>query len=78
MNQSTVAQAVQVIYPFNTDQFAEINGVKSHTVRQRLCEKGSYYGIVPKKLANGRLAWPSVQVEAKGKDCGAAIHGAGQ
>ena len=41
-----------------TRDFAESRLVKSQTVLKRLCETGSYYGVVPKKLPNGRLAWP--------------------
>lgn len=29
------------------------------TIRVRLCKTGSYFGIRPKKLPNGRLLWPS-------------------
>lgn len=44
-----------------TRDFAESRLVKSQTVLKRLCETGSYYGVVPKKLPNGRLAWPVSQ-----------------
>lgn len=47
----------------NTDDFGALNGVKGQSVRVRVCRTGSYFGIVPKKLANGRLLWPAVQVE---------------
>ncbi len=49
-------------YDLSAEQFAALNQVKSQTVRARLCRTGSYFGIVPLKLANGRLAWPAVQV----------------
>jgi hypothetical protein len=48
----------------DTERFAELNQVKSQTIRKRYCETGSYFGVKPKKLMNGRLAWPDVQVEA--------------
>ena len=51
-------------YTLDTDGFAALNQVKAQTVRKRLCETGSYMGVRPKKLANRRLAWPAVQVEA--------------
>lgn len=51
-------------YNLDTERFAEQNRVKSQTVRKRYCETGSYFGVVPKKLINGRLAWPDVQIEA--------------
>lgn len=41
-----------------TQQLAKIYLVKPQTVLKRYCETGSYFGIVPKKLPNGRLAWP--------------------
>lgn len=46
-----------------TDAFALLQRVKPQTVRARLCNTGSYFGIKPKTLANGRLLWPSVQIE---------------
>lgn len=49
-------------YELSAEQFATLNQVKSQTVRARLCRTGSYFGIRPLKLANGRLAWPAVQV----------------
>lgn len=42
----------------NTRQFAEKNLVTAAVVRTRLCTEGSYFGIIPIKLANGRLIWP--------------------
>lgn len=50
-------------FPLDTDTFAARNQVKGQSVRARVCRTGSYFGITPKKLANGRLAWPDVQVE---------------
>lgn len=49
-------------YELSAEQFAALNQVKSQTVRARLCRTGSYFGVLPLKLANGRLAWPAVQV----------------
>ena len=51
-------------YELSADEFAALNQVKSQSVRARLCRTGSYFGIRPLKLANGRLAWPAVQVAA--------------
>ncbi|NYH22889.1 hypothetical protein [Paraburkholderia bryophila] len=44
----------------DTDQFAELNGVKAQSVRKRYAQTGSYFGIRPLKLANRRLKWPHV------------------
>jgi len=49
-------------YELSAEQFASLNQVKPQSVRARLCRTGSYFGIRPLKLANGRLAWPDVQV----------------
>jgi hypothetical protein len=51
-------------YELSAEQFAALNQVKPQSVRARLCRTGSYFGIRPLKLANGRLAWPAVQVAA--------------
>lgn len=48
----------------DTEQFAQINLVKSQTVRRRLSQTGSYFGVRPLKLINGRLSWPAIQVSA--------------
>ena len=50
-------------YDQSAEQFAALNQVKAQSVRARLCRTGSYFGVVPRKLANGRLAFPAVQVE---------------
>ena len=49
-------------FTLTTDQFAAINMVKAQTVRARISRLGSYFGVNPIKLANGRTAWPKVQV----------------
>ena len=49
-------------FELSTEQFAAFNQVKAQSVRSRLCTTGSYFGVVPRKLANGRLAFPAIQV----------------
>ena len=49
-------------YELSAEQFAALNQVKAQTVRARLCRTVAYFGVIPLKLANGRLAWPAVQV----------------
>lgn len=49
-------------YELSAEQFAALNQVKAQSVRARLCRTGSYFGVRPLKLINGRLAWPAVQV----------------
>jgi len=42
----------------STNEFAASHLVLPQSVRVRLCQTGSYFGIVPEKLPNGRLMWP--------------------
>lgn len=42
----------------NTEKLAELIGVKPHTIHRALCVDGHYLGLVPTKLANGRLLFP--------------------
>ena len=49
-------------YELNTEQFAKLNLVKSQSVRARYCKTGSYFGVRPLKLSNGRQVWPAVRV----------------
>ena len=51
-------------YKLTTESFAALNGVKGQSVRARVCRFGSYFGITPRRLRNGRLIWPVVQVAA--------------
>jgi hypothetical protein len=51
-------------FALSTKQFAEINMVKPESIHSRLCRFGSYFGIMPVKLANGRMAWPQEQARA--------------
>lgn len=47
----------------STNDLARAIGGKPASIRVRLCEKGSYYGLVPKRLPSGRLLWPGDSVE---------------
>ena len=49
-------------YDQSAKQFAALNQVKAQSVRARLCRTGSYFNVIPLKLANGRLVWPAVRV----------------
>ncbi len=42
----------------DTEEFARQHLVKPQSVRVRLCRTGSYFGVKPRKLPNGRLSWP--------------------
>ncbi len=41
-----------------TEDLAGQLGLKPETIRKAAAKSGSYYGIVPQKLPNGRLIWP--------------------
>lgn len=60
--QSPSSETKAVEYPWSCEQFAAHHHVKAQSVRARICRFGSYFGVVPKKLANGRMAFPAVQV----------------
>ncbi len=49
---------------YTTDDAAAILGVLPHTLRAGMCRAGHYLGITPVKLANRRLLWPAIKVDA--------------
>ncbi|KAF3461263.1 hypothetical protein GO287_02042 [Ralstonia solanacearum] len=49
-----------------TEVFANNNHIRPQTPRKQYCLTGSYFGVVPTKLANGRLLWPDVIVTKSG------------
>jgi len=49
---------------YTTEQLAEVVHGRPSSIRTRLCKTGSYYGITPKKLPNGRLLWPTKEIFA--------------
>lgn len=48
----------------STEVFAARRLVKPESVISRLCRTGSYFGVRPVKLENGRLLWPDDDPEA--------------
>ena len=46
-----------------TENFANSIGCKPSSIRVRLCETGSYFGVKPHKLPSGRLLWPTDAVQ---------------
>lgn len=46
-----------------TDDLASKLGIKPQSIRARLSLTGSYFGLTPKKLPNGRLLWPADALE---------------
>ena len=47
----------------STAELSEIVKAKPESIRVRLCTTGSYYGVKPLKLPNGRLLWPGNALE---------------
>jgi hypothetical protein len=50
-------------FNLSTEAFASQLHIKPQSIRARVCRTGSYFGILPKKLPNGRLLWPSDAAE---------------
>lgn len=42
-----------------TKQFADALGITPDTLRRALCVGGSYFGVIPIKMPNRRLIWPT-------------------
>lgn len=61
--ESAQSAAESLPYDRSTEEFARLNQVKGTSVVARICRTGSYFGVVPKKLANGRLVFPGIQVK---------------
>lgn len=47
----------------STETLAADCKVKPQSIRVRLCRTGSYFGLKPVKLPNGRLLWPGNALE---------------
>lgn len=47
----------------STEELARAIAGRPASIRVRLCQTGSYYGIKPFKLPSGRLLWPADSVE---------------
>lgn len=45
------------------NKFAEIIGINPTSIHRRVCLTGSFYGLRPQKLPNGRLLWPDDAVD---------------
>jgi hypothetical protein len=43
----------------STEALAGFAQVKPPSIRERLSRTGSYFGLVPERLPNGRLSWPA-------------------
>jgi hypothetical protein len=44
-----------------TEILAKFLGIQPGTMRRSLCQNGHYAGLVPLKLGNGRLLWPTTE-----------------
>ena len=47
----------------STEALAGFAQVKPPSIRERLSRTGSYFGLVPERLPNGRLSWPGDSFE---------------
>lgn len=48
-----------IVPMLTTNQFARALALKPQSLRKRLSQTGSYFGVRPYKLPNGKLRWPS-------------------
>jgi hypothetical protein len=46
-----------------TETLAAGLGIKPQSIRARVCRTGSYFGLRPAKLPNGRLLWPADAIQ---------------
>ncbi|SFU49428.1 hypothetical protein SAMN05216339_10346 [Nitrosomonas eutropha] len=46
-----------------TEQLAEKLSMRAASIRSGFCRNGSYFGLTPLKLPNGRLLWPADSVQ---------------
>lgn len=46
-----------------TEQLADLLTMHPQSIRKRFSQTGSYFGLRPLKLPNGKLRWPSDSVE---------------
>lgn len=47
----------------STEELAALIKCRPASIRTRLCETGSFHGVVPIKLPTGRLIWPGDALE---------------
>jgi hypothetical protein len=46
-----------------TEDFAAELGLMPQSIRKRYSQTGTYFGVRPVKLPNGRLLWPADAIE---------------
>lgn len=49
----------QIQFDLTTEALAERIGLRPASIRSRMSRTGSYFGLIPKRLPNGRLLWPA-------------------
>lgn len=52
-----------VDHSISTNELADLLHVKPPSIYKRLCITGSYWGIHPTKMPNGRLLWPADAID---------------
>jgi len=55
--------ATQTRRHLTTEELAALLGIRAQSIRKRLMETGSYYGVRPVKMPNRFLAWPGDAAE---------------
>jgi hypothetical protein len=46
-----------------TQQLANSLKMQAQSIRKRYCQTGSYFGVRPCKLPNGKLRWPTDSIQ---------------
>ena len=59
----TITPESRAFSGMTTETLANSIGYKSSSIRVRLCETGSFFGVKPHKLPSGRLLWPTDAVQ---------------
>lgn len=63
MNSNPSSTLTQNRLPFTTEGLAAAVITRPQSIRKRLSQTGSYFGLRPIKLPNGRLLWPKNSIE---------------
>jgi hypothetical protein len=50
-------------FNISTEVLAQYLNLRPQSIRARLCRTGSYFGVRPQRLPNGRLLWPENAVD---------------
>lgn len=70
MKHTTYAESPNLARGHTTNEFADLMSLQPQSIRKRYSQTGSYFGVTPIKLPNGRLSWPANVIELLTKSVG--------